>query len=166
MAMLCAPRHTKPPCRFLKQAREPGSIMEEEYASSTSGNGGSSNARGSAGQRRSSQQLAAASAGGRTGGSGGNGSSSSSSGGGKRQRRSGGGAGEEQQRAAAGGGAKAGTFGAAVGLWRNLTNKLFDLEANIMVQVSGRRCSGRGSDPGGCWGGGGGRGHRPGVTTT
>lgn len=31
---------------------------------------------------------------------------------------------------------QAGSFGAAVGLWRNLTNRLFDLEANILVTAS------------------------------
>lgn len=33
-------------------------------------------------------------------------------------------------------GSKADSFGAAVGVWRALTNKLFDLEANILVTAS------------------------------
>ncbi len=114
-------------CRFLKQAREPGSILEEATASSTSGPGSRT------GSRASSSALAAAGA--RVGGSRSAGSKSRSG-----SSRSG--TSSDEDAAGTGsmtaGGARrnAGTFSAAVGMWRNLTNKLFDLEANIMVTAS------------------------------
>jgi len=108
--------------RYMRQAREPGSIFDEAPASSSlTGSRG-----GSGGQKSGS-------GGGQKSGSGGQ---KSAAGTGSKP----GSAQKGQPALAADGGAKAASkadnFGAAVGLWRNLTNKLFDLEANIMVTAS------------------------------
>ncbi|KAL6749507.1 kinase-like domain-containing protein [Haematococcus lacustris] len=136
--------------RFMKQAAEPGSIFIESGANSSGSYSGSSSSSGSGPAQRSTGargglRIPAAAAAAAAGSSG---QSSSGSGGSNALRRGPAGRqstaagsgqksqGQGQGSAATGAGSQSGSFEAAVGLWRNLTGKLFDLEANIVMTAS------------------------------